>query len=96
MTVCAIEIKNPGKPKVIKKFNSIVDARRYAIRMIDKMRDGHEDPVVILDADADYEIGWVMPILEYLPRTYVWEPNTISGGRKILDRNGRIKGDCRI
>lgn len=91
MTVCAIEIKKPGSPKVIKKFNSIVDARRYAIRMIDKMRDGYENSVVILDADADNEIGWVMPILEYHPRTYVWEPNT-GGERKILDRNGRIKG----
>ena len=92
MTVCAIEIKKPGGHKVIKKFDSIVDARRYAIRMIDKMDD--ERPVALLD-DTGYEMGWVMPILEYLPRTYVWEPNT-NGGRKILDRDGRIKGDCRI
>lgn len=88
MTVCAIEIKKPGSPKVIKKFNSIVDARKYAIRMIDKMDD--ERPVVLLD-DTGYEMGWVMPILDYIPRTYVWEPNT-GGESKILDRNGKIKG----
>ena len=86
-----IEIRKPGKKTYCKKFASIIDARAYAVRMIES--DPSVRPVAIRDAHAmsfdNYKfVGEVGKSRN--PDEFVWAAGSWAD-MKVIGRDGKIK-----